>query len=74
MHFSDPTVDSTVGDLCSVLAKQNMSAIEQQAQMRGVSVDDVLSVFVAACQLRMKEGVVPARTAGLMAARGEPPQ
>jgi hypothetical protein len=71
MHFSDPTLDSTVTDLCSTLAVQERPKLEAEAKRQGVSLNVLQDIFEAACALRVKQGLSPARAAGMAAARHE---
>ena len=71
MHFSDPTLDDGVTDLCSTLALQERPKLEAEAKRQGVSLVVLQDIFEAACALRVKQGLSPARAAGMAAARHE---
>lgn len=72
-HASDPTVDGYLGDACALLGEQNKAALEAKAAREGLSFQDVLDGFKAACAIRLRAGIEPARQAGLAAPDGGAP-
>ncbi len=70
-HFSDPTVEQATATACDALAAQNQAEIAKQAQARGMSIAQVVSIFKTACQARALAGMKPASLRGLAAARGQ---
>lgn len=70
-HAKDPTVDTAIGDACSLLASQNKPALEAEAQKRGLTVDQVVDIFKTACKFRMRAALAPATREGFAAAAGD---
>ncbi len=73
-RFSDPTVESTVGDLCSVFASENRRAIEAEAKRQAIPLSALEDLFRHVCELRIKDGLRPARFAALAAVRRQLPE
>jgi hypothetical protein len=71
LHVADPTIDDDISKLCSTLGTEKTAAIQAEADKQKLSFDDVKHLFDVACALRIKQGLEPAKAAGLAAARHE---
>lgn len=72
LHWSNPSLDSATTDTCSVLAKQKQAELEAEAKKQGAVLDVIVHLFEQGCALRIKQGLEPAKVAGIAAARHEP--
>lgn len=73
MHTQDPSLDDDIGKACATMATEQHAALQAEADKKKLSFDDIKHLFEIACALRMKQGLEPARAAGLSAARHEAP-